>query len=137
MTKNKAGRPTGTDTGESFYEIVREISDATELKPAIVESVLRCWSDIFVRNVILFGKFHWSRCFSVSTKIRKEHMGYNVVTKKPEIRPETKILQMSLSKRVRNFWRWSQRNKRNEEHGVSKDNWQSWYDNNETKEQGD
>lgn len=124
---NKPGRPTGTDRGQSFKDIVQEISDETELKPAIVRSVLKCWSDIFIRNTVLYGKFHWSNCFSVRPITKKEHLGYNVRTKKHEMIPETQVLQMTVSKKVRNFFKWKQINERNMQRGVSRDNWKSWY----------
>lgn len=136
-TGNKSGRPQGTTTGQSFNNIVEEIAGATELKPEIVSSVLKAWTDIFIRNVVLYGKFYWPRCFSVNTKIRKEHKAYNVSKKQYEIVPETKILQMSVSAKIRNFWRWKIRNERNKSRGVTKDNWRSWYDNTDTKKESE
>lgn len=135
-TKNStgAGRPAGTDTGKSFNDIVKEISDVTQLKPVIVRSVLKCFSDIFIREVVLHGKFHWSNCFTVRTKVRPEHRGYNVRTQKYEMLPETKILQMAVSKKIRNFWKWKQIYQRNAERGVTKENWRSWYDDKQDKE---
>lgn len=126
--KKKAGRPVGTTTGQSFKSVVREISDETQLKPDIVEAILRCYSDLFTRNVLLYGKFYWPNCFNVHTKTKKEYKAYNVHTGKYEIQPEMEILQMSISKKIRNLWKWKQTNERNARRGVTRDNWRSYYD---------
>lgn len=126
--KKKSGRPAGTTTGQSFDSIVNEIANETQIKPAIVRSILKCYSDIFIRDVILDGKFHWPNCFNVHTKTRKEYKAYNVRTGEYETTPEMEILQMSISKKIRNFWKWKQINERNQARGVTTENWRSYYD---------
>lgn len=125
--KKKAGRPAGTTTGQSSRSIVREISDVTQLKPEIVQSVLNAWTDIFIRNVIVDGKFHWPRAFSVKTKKIKEHKGYDVTTGQYEIKPERNILQMVISPRIRNFWKWKEYTELNQSRGVTQENWRDYY----------
>jgi hypothetical protein len=135
MSDNKGGRPKRTSTGESFDDIVREISNATQIKPDIVRSILKAWADIFIRNIILYGKFQWHNLFTVRTKVRKEYKGFNVVTGEYETKPAMPILYMSLSSRIKSYWRWKIRNERNAKHGVTAEDWRKWYDNN--KESGE
>ena len=55
----------------SKKELIKEISDATNLKQEIVKSVLDAFADIFIREAVLKGKFYFSNCFSVQEKKRK------------------------------------------------------------------
>lgn len=119
----KKGRPNSTTKGLRKDEVVKEISESTELKPAVVRSVLDCFTDIFIREVILHGVFHWNNCLDVSSKKRKSRRGYNVYTNEYKDYPETQYLSVKLSKKINNMFQWKQRNARNESNGVTKDNW--------------
>jgi len=55
----------------SKRELIKEISDVTQLKPDMVKSVLDAFADIFIREAIMTGKFNFSNCFSVKTHKRK------------------------------------------------------------------
>lgn len=108
-------------------ELIREISDKTELKSDVVKSVLNAFTDIFIREVIVYGRFALANCFSINTTTRKEHTGYNMTTGKKEIRPETKHLSMRLSRKINYLFRWKIRNERNLKNGVSPENWRDAY----------
>ncbi len=112
-------------------ELIKEISDKTELKPELVHSVINAFIDIFIREVIVKGQFNLSNCFSVHTKTRKEHIGYNMTTKENEIRPETKFLSMKLSKKINYMFRWKNRTERNSKLGTTPETWKDSYSNRE------
>ncbi len=105
-------------------EIAKEISDVTQLKIEIVYSVLNAFADIFIREAVMTGKFRFSNCFTVDTHTRKAGERYNVNKKKYQYYPETKVLAISLSKKVNSFHRWKQRHEYNAKHGLTIEDWQ-------------
>lgn len=109
----------------SRRQLIKEISHVTQLKPEIVESVLKAFTDIFIREVVLRGKFTFTNCFSVFTKKRKERSQYNVNKGVYQDYPETKYLTIRLSKKILGFHRWKQRHEYNEKHGLTIEDWQN------------
>lgn len=109
----------------SKRELISEISEVTNLKPAIVKSVLDAFTDIFIRESVIKGKFYLANCFSVKTNKRKERRGYNVAKKKYEIYPATEILSITLAKGIHHFHRWKQRHEFNEKHGLTVEDWRN------------
>lgn len=108
----------------SKNELINEISDVTNLKKEIVESVINAFIDIFIREVVMKGKFHLVNCFTVKTHTRKARRQYNVNKKAYYDYPETEILDISLSGKVKNFFRWKKRNEYNMKHGLTPEDWQ-------------
>lgn len=104
--------------------LIKEISHVTQLKPEIVESVINAFIDIFIREVIVNGKFLLSNCFSVLTKTKKARKQYVVSKGEYKEYPETKYLTIRLSKKIHGFHRWKQRNEFNEKHGLTIEDWQ-------------
>lgn len=104
--------------------LIKEISDVTQVKPSVVKSVLAAFSDIFIREVVLTGKFNFSNCFSVDTHERKARKQYNVNTSKYIDYPETKVLSIKLSPKINSFHRWKQRHENNAKHGLTIKDWQ-------------
>lgn len=117
MSKNK--KPMSRD------ELVKEISDVTQLKPEIVKSVLNAFADIFIREVVMKGVFLFSNCFSVKTHTRKARKQFNVNTGKYQDYPETKVLGITLSRKINNFHRWKQRHEYNSKHGLTIEDWRN------------
>lgn len=109
----------------SKKEIISEISEVTQLKKEVVESVLKAFTDIFIREVVLKGKFTLTNCFSVLTKQRKARKQYNVTKGSFEEFPETKILTIRLSKKILSFHRWKERHEYNEKHGLTVEDWKN------------
>lgn len=109
----------------SKKELISEISDVTNLKPIIVKSVLDAFADIFIREAVMTGKFHFSNCFSVKTTKRKARRQYNVYKGKFEEYPETDILAITLSKKIHHFNRWKQRHEYNMKHGLTVEDWRN------------
>lgn len=107
----------------SKREIEKEISQVTQLKQEIVRSVLKAHSDIFIREVVMNGRFNQSNCYSVNTHTRKARRQFNVNKEKYQEYPETKILDIKLSKKVRGFHRWKQRHEYNAENGLTVEDW--------------
>ena len=107
----------------SKREIISEISEVTNLKPVVVKSVIDAFSDIMIRESVITGKFNLSNCFSVKTNIRSARKQYNVYKDKFENYPETEVLSITLSKKIRNFHRWKQRHEFNEENGLTAEDW--------------
>lgn len=107
----------------SKRELIKEISDATQLKPDMVKSVLDAFADIFIRESVMTGKFNFSNCFSVKTHKRKARKQYNVNKDEYQEYPETEILGITLSKKIHHFHRWKQRHEYNEKHGLTIDDW--------------
>lgn len=105
--------------------LVKEISEVTQLKPIAVESVLNAFTDIFIRETVIKGKFTFTNCFSVNTKKRKERKQYNVNKGVYEEYPETKVLSIRLSRKINGFHRWKQRHEYNEKHGLTVEDWQN------------
>lgn len=108
----------------SKRELIKEISDVTQLKPEMVKSVLDAFADIFIRETIMTGKFNFSNCFSVKTYTRKARKQYNVNKGKYQEYPETEVLGITLSKKIHNFHRWKQRHEYNDKHGLTVEDWQ-------------
>lgn len=109
----------------SKKELIKEISDATNLKQEIVKSVLDAFADIFIREAVIKGKFYFSNCFSVQKKKRKARKQFNVNKGKYEDYPETEVLTISLSKKIHFYHRWKQRNEYNEKHGLTVEDWRN------------
>lgn len=106
-------------------ELIKEISEVTQLKPAMVKSVLDAFADIFIRETIMNGKFNFSNCFSVNTYKRKARKQYNVNKKEYQDYPETEVLSIRLSKKINNYHRWKQRHEYNEKNGLTLEDWQN------------
>lgn len=109
----------------SKRELIKEISDVTQLKPDVVKSVIDAFIDIFIREVIMVGKFNLSNCFSVNTHKRKARKQYNVNKGKYEDYPETEVLSITLSKKINYFHRWKKRHEYNEKHGLTVEDWRN------------
>ena len=114
-----------TKKSMSKRELIKEISEVTQLKPAMVKSVLDAFADIFIRESIMNGKFNFSNCFSVNTYKRKARKQYNVNKGEYQEYPETEVLSIKLSKKVNNFHRWKQRHEYNAKHGLTVEDWQN------------
>lgn len=106
-------------------ELITEISHVTQLKPIIVKSVLDAFTDIFIREAVMTGKFSLANCFSISTHTRKARKQYNVNKNEYQDYPETKVLDIKLSKKINGFHRWKQRHEYNEKHGLTIEDWQN------------
>lgn len=109
----------------SKRELIREISHVTQLKTEISESVMNAFIDIFIREVIMTGKFNLPNCFSVKTHTRKPRTQYNVNKGEYFDYPETKVLGITLSKKIKSYHRWKQRNEYNQKHGLTLEDWQN------------
>lgn len=109
----------------SKRELIKEISDVTQLKTDVVKSVLDAFSDIFIREAIITGKFNFSNCFSVNTHTRKARKQFNVNKGEYQEYPETEVLGITLSKKIHSFHRWKQRHEYNEKHGLTIEDWQN------------
>lgn len=109
----------------SKRELIKEISEVTQLRPAVVKSVLDAFADIFIRESILNGKFNFSNCFSVSTHKRKARRQFNVSKGEYQDYPETTVLGIKLSKKINNFHRWKKRHEFNEKNGLTVDDWKN------------
>lgn len=123
-TKDKS-KANNKDRAMSKRELINEISEVTQLKPAVVKSVLDAFADIFIREVIMKGKFLFSNCFSVTTHTRRARKQYNVNKGEYQHYPETKVLGITLSKKINNFFRWKQRHEYNAKHGLTVEDWQN------------
>lgn len=109
----------------SKREIIKEISDVTQLKTSVVKSVLDAFADILIRESIITGMFNFSNCFSIKTHKRKKRTQYNVNKGEYLDYPETEILGITLSKKIHYFHRWKQRHQYNEDHGLTIEDWQN------------
>ena len=109
----------------SKRELISEISEVTQLKPEIVRSVLNAFTDIFIREVVINGAFHLANCFTVKTHTRKARKQYNVNKGEYQYYPETKYLGITLSKKIKGFFRWKQRHEYNAKHGLTVEDWQN------------
>lgn len=107
----------------SKRELIKIISDRTDLKPAIVKDVIDCFSDVFVEEVVTKGHFQLANCFTVETKTRKARQQYNVSKGVYEEFPEMNILSIKLSRKINSFHRWKHRNQYNAENGLTKEDW--------------
>lgn len=117
--------PTNKKRAMSTRETVREISEVTQLKSVAVKSVLDALADIIIRESVMNGKFNLSNCFSVKTHTRKARSQYNVNKGEFQDYPETKILGITLSKKIKGFHRWKQRHEYNNKHGLTLDDWKN------------
>lgn len=120
--------------GLTKRELVKEISDMTELKTDVVMSVIDAFITIFIREVIVNEYFHLVNCFTVKSHTRKERKGYNVVEDELVTYPETRILTITLSNKIKYFFRWKVRNENNHKNNVTKDNWQSQFNEHNSKD---
>lgn len=124
-TNNKNIKKNGKPKSMSRRQLIKEISDTTRLKPDAVKSVLDTFSDIFIREVVINGKFNFSNCFSVDTHTRKAGKRHNVNTGTYQYFPETKVLDIRLSKKINSFNRWKQRHEYNQKHGLTVEDWRN------------
>lgn len=106
-------------------EIIAEISQVTNLKTDIVKSVIDAFSDIFIREVVMKGKFRLANCFSVDSHKRKARTQYNVSKGIYQDYPETEVLSTTLSKKINSYYRWKQRHEYNTKHGLTIEDWQN------------
>lgn len=104
-------------------EIVKEISDVTNLKTEVVMSVINAFIAIFIRETVLKGNFRLANCFTVKTHDRKARKQYNVNKGEEFEYPATKMLGITLSRKIHSFHRWKMRHKYNEEHGLEPSDW--------------
>lgn len=104
-------------------ELIREISDVTQLKPDIVKGVIDTFSDILIREAVMTGSFNLANCFTIRPVKRSARTQYNVHKGKSEFFPETTSLQIKLSRKINYYHRWAQRSKYNEEHGLTPEDW--------------
>lgn len=109
-------------------ELVKEISDRTELKTEVVMSVINCFIDIFIREVIVNEIFTLANCFTVKSKKRKPRKGKSLETGEEVTYPETRVLSMKLSRKINYFFRWKIRNERNVELGMTPETWHEIYE---------
>ena len=110
-------------TAMSRRELYKEISNDTQLKTDVVESVMNSFVDIFIRECVMTGKFNMNGAFSVDTHVRKESMRYNVALKENLLYPETEVLSIKLSPKINSFHRWKKRHENNEKYGMTIDDW--------------
>ena len=112
----------------SKREIITEISEVTNLKREIIQSVLDAFTDIFIRETVMKGKFRLANCFSVTSHKRKARTQYNVNKGIYQDYPETEILSINLSKKINGYHRWKQRHEYNAKHGLTVEDWQNRVD---------
>lgn len=106
-------------------ELIREISDVTNLRPDVVKSVLDAFTDILIRESVMNGHFYLSNAFSIKPIKRSARRQYNVNKGVYEDFPETEVLQITLSRKIHNWHRWKQRHEYNEKHGLTVEDWQN------------
>lgn len=106
-------------------ELIAEISEVTNLKTDIVKSVIDAFSDIFIRETVMKGKFRLANCFSVVSHKRKARTQYNVYKGEFFDYPETEVLSVNLSKKINYYNRWKQRHEYNTKHGLTIEDWQN------------
>lgn len=104
-------------------EYIKEISDVTQLKTDVVESVVNALSDIITREAIMTGEFTLNNVFSIKTKTRKERRQYNVHKGQYYDYPEIEYLVINLSKKIQGFQRWKRRTEYNNKHGLTQKDW--------------
>lgn len=104
-------------------QLVSEISQATQLKPAIVKSVLDSFRDIMYREILLYETFRLSDCFTVKSVERKERKGYNIKLGKEVVYPSTRILTISLAKKIKAYHRQKLHTENNLKNNTTTDNW--------------
>lgn len=109
----------------SRRELINEISNVTQLRKEVVDSVLKAFADILIREAVIKGKFNFSNCFSIDTHKRKARKQYNVNTGEYQHYPETEVLSIKLSKKINSFHRWKQRHEYNAKHGLTVEDWQN------------
>lgn len=114
MPKNKA---------MSKREYVREISHVTQLKTEVVNSVIDALTDIIIREAIMTGSFNLTNVFTIKTHKRKARTQYNVNKGEFFEYPETKVLGITLSKKIQGYHRWKQRTEYNQKHGLTQEDW--------------
>lgn len=119
MTKQK---------GISKRELVKEISNATELKTDAVMSVINCFTDIFIREVVVNEVFNLDRCFTVEAKPRKATKRVDFETGEKVLYPDTKVLSVRLSPKINYYFRWKLRHERNAKYDVDASSWKDIYD---------
>lgn len=113
----------------TLREIVNEISEKTEIKSDIVKSIIDCFIDIFIRETVLKGMFHLKNCFTVDKTKKSARKGYNIKLQQTVEYPETEVLRIKLSRKIRYYWRWKLRNERNNKNNTTKENWHDFYEN--------
>lgn len=113
--------------GMTKREIVREISNNTELRADVVESVLDNFADIFEREVIVNEKFHFGNLFSVESKKRGKRKGKDLKTGEEIEYPETRVLSIKLSRRINYYFRNKVRVERNLKLGATPETWKEKY----------
>lgn len=106
-------------------ELIKEISDVTQLKPDMVKSVLDAFADIFIREAVMKGEFRFSNCFSIKTYDRPARTQYNVNKGEYQDYPATEVLGITLSRKIHNFHRWKQRHEYNSRNGLTIEDWQT------------
>lgn len=125
------GRPKGTRRGMTKRDLVKEISDKTEIRADIVMSILNCLVDIIIREIVLNESFTaLSSIFNVKSHKRKARKTIDLKTKEEVTYPATRVLSVNLSPKINYFFRWKLRNERNMKNGTSRENWKDFYDEN-------
>ena len=109
--------------GMNNRDLVKEISESTQLSKDAVKDVMDAFVDIFIRECVLNGKFNLHNAFSVESHTRKARKQYNVNNKKYIDYPETEVLSIKLSPKINSYKRWSQRNARNYKTGLTAEDW--------------
>ncbi len=121
MTKKKNKSLTKT-------QLIRRISDETELRTDVVTSVIDCFTDVMIKEIVENESFHLANCFSVSAKERKARKTKDLKTGAIVEYPPTRVLRVSLSQKILYWFRWKVRNERNEQMGATPETWKEAYE---------
>lgn len=109
----------------SKREVIKEISDVTQVKTEVVESIINALTDIIIREAVMTGEFTLNNVFSIKTRTRKERTQYNVIKGEYYDYPETNYLTINLSKKIRGYHRWKERTEYNRKHGLTQEDWEN------------
>lgn len=107
-------------------EIVREVSDETELKYDAVMAVYNALINIFIREAVINENLVLSDFISINSHERKARPSVDRDGNKV-VYPPTRVLSVRLSKKINYYMRWKIRNDRNEKNGTTPETWETFY----------
>lgn len=124
---SKGGRPKQEKRGMSKRDIIKEVSDKTELRYDVVLSVFNCLIDIFIREVILNEFLQITNWITIQSHLRKSRKTKDL-DGNPVTYPATRVLSVKLSPKINYFFRWKIRNERNAKNGTTVEDWKQFYE---------
>lgn len=112
--------------GMTKDQVIREVSNETELKYDAVMAVYNSLVNIFIRESVINEYFVIPDFLTVESHDRKprpskDRHGNEVVY------PATRVLSARLSKKVNYYMRWKVRNDRNAKNGTTPETWVTFY----------